>query len=95
MSYSTDEIAKAARTTIRAVRLWDRQGLFGVVPRGENDERLFSEDHIKHAKVISAAQMAGMSLLEIKAANDVELYDKVTEAVHFMETAIWTKEFDL
>lgn len=84
MSFSTDEIAKGARTTLRGVRLWESAGLLGDVPRNENGHRVFSEAHMQRARLISAAQMAGMSIAEIRSASDSEFYETITRSAIFL-----------
>lgn len=91
MTYTTEQIAQASRSTLRGVRLWEGEGLFGLVPRDDRGNRLFSEEHMQRAKVITTAQMAGMSLAEIKAMLGnfnatvrVEFVGRVRNAVAFM-----------
>jgi DNA-binding transcriptional MerR regulator len=94
MTYTTEQIAQASRATLRGVRLWEGEGLFGLVPRDDRGNRLFSEEHMSRAKIITTAQMAGMSLAEIKAmlgnfnATERQKFsDRVVEAVGFMRRA--------
>ncbi len=68
MTYTTAEVAKASRATVRAIHLWDNQGLLGEVGRNEVGDRVFDESHLSRARLITAARMAGMSLADIDAA---------------------------
>ena len=68
MTYTTTEVAKASRATVRAIHLWDNQGLLGEVGRNAVHDRVFEQSHIGRARLITAARMAGMSLAEIDAA---------------------------
>lgn len=90
--YTTPQVAAAARTTLRAIRLWDSKGMLGPVQRNKRGERLFSEPQMDRAKIISAASMAGMGLDEIQVAHDFTIMGKIEDAVKFM-TSIWG--FDL
>lgn len=67
MTYTTEDIAKAGRTTLRGVRLWDANGLFGEVERDRIGARVFTEEHRQKAWGIQVLQMAGKSLEEIGA----------------------------
>ena len=96
--YSTGDLAREARTTLRGIRLLEAMNLFGQVPRNDLGERVFDESHVQRAKVISAAQMAGMSIREIKGAPPREIRENIREAYNFMaETAsgIKVEGFDL
>jgi DNA-binding transcriptional MerR regulator len=98
MPYSTDEIAKGARTTLRGVRLWERAGMFGDVPRNDQGHRVFSEAHMKRARIISAAQMAGLDLARIQVAKDAHLWEDINRAAIFMSevrSEIFNEDFDL
>jgi hypothetical protein len=103
MTFTTDEIAQAARTTLRGVRLWERSGLLGDVPRDKNGHRIFSAAHLARARIISAAQMAGMTIAEIRASPDIEIWRRVDSAIGFLvpvrgelsQPLIATRKFDL
>lgn len=82
--YSTDDVAKAGRTTLRGVRFWDMNNLFGEVKRDENGARIFTDEHMKRAAIIGAATMAGMSLAEIRSASDLALRQKICDAADFL-----------
>lgn len=64
--YSTAELAREARTTERGVRLWDMHNLLGDVQRDGHGARIFTEEHLKRAKIIATLQMWGRTLAEIK-----------------------------
>jgi len=92
--HTTPQVAAAARTSLRAVRIWEAKGLFGEVRRNKRGERIFSPAQLERAKIISAATMAGMGLDEIRVAHESTLRLNVTAAVGFMLAA--TKgDFDL
>lgn len=94
---TTEDIAKAGRTTLRGVRLWDNLNLFGSVGRDEYGARVFTKAHLRRAAIISAAQMAGMTLPEIKATHEVVIASKIKEAMGFMDTVVdlINQEYDL
>lgn len=84
--YTMEQITASARTTSRAVRIWSEKGLLGDVKRNERGERVFTEDQRQRARVISAAQMAGMSLSEIKAAPHVSsIRFEIAKAFYFLK----------
>lgn len=98
MSFTTADVAKAGRTTARGVHIWEKAGLFGPVERNRFSDRVFTAAHMDRARVIAAAQMAGMSLAEIKTASAGVLYLKILEGVDFMSRAASEtvpQEFDL
>jgi DNA-binding transcriptional MerR regulator len=90
--YTTPQVAAAARTSKRAIRIWEAKGLFGLVRRNKRDERLFTAPQLQRAKIISAATMAGMALDEIKNKPDIVLLAKISEAAAFMQDV---RGFDL
>ena len=95
-TYSTPELASAARTTQRAIRFWESQGLFGDVERDRLGERKFTGAHVRRAKMISAASMAGMSLEAIKAGPDPVLCLEIRRAEEFLHNVlVLQNEFDL
>lgn len=88
MSLTTADIARAGRTTARGIHIWDREGLLGPVARDRFDQRVFTEEHVRRAKIVAAAQMAGMSLAEIKAAHEVTIASYIGGAREFMKKAL-------
>lgn len=91
MTFTTADVAKASRATIRAIHLWDNQGLLGQVERNQFQERIFTPEHISRARLIAAAQMADLSLAEIKAAfGDVKamakLHTQVEDTMIFLRS---------
>lgn len=81
MQHSVDDMCRAGGTTARGVRYWEDEGLLGEVDRSDGNQRRYSDDQIKRAKIIAAAQFGGWKLAEIKAM--VEAYDEeVHEAIH-------------
>lgn len=84
MTYSTSDLAAAARTTTRGIHIWAREGLFGDVGRDANGARVFSEADLQRARVIAAAQMAGLSLSVIRAAKDAHLREDIDRAIDFL-----------
>jgi len=94
--YTTPQVAAAARTSKRAIRIWEAKRLFGDVQRNKRDERLFTAAQLERAKVISAATMAGMGLDEIKEKPDIVLLAKICEAAYFIGSVLEnSKGFDL
>tara|TARA_R110002020_G_scaffold298310_1_gene514173 strand:+ start:599 stop:907 length:309 start_codon:yes stop_codon:yes gene_type:complete len=74
-------MCRAGGTTARGVRYWENEGLLGEVERTEGNQRRYSDDQIKRAKIIAAAQFGGWKLAEIKQM--VEGYgEEVHEAIH-------------
>lgn len=95
-TYSTRELAEAARTTLRTIRFWESQGLFAQVERDRLGERLFTEEHLQRARVISAASMAGMSLDDIKNRGNLIMAARISDAIFFMQAVRGDmKDFDL
>lgn len=96
-TYSTSEVSQAARTTDRAIRLWERKGLFGEVARDHLNERRFTESQLQRARIVSAASMAGMTLVEIASAHHVTLLSAIGAAAGFMKRTYQSmdKDFDL
>lgn len=95
--YTTPQVAAAARTTLRAIRLWDSKGMLGPVQRNKRGERLFNDDQLEQAKIISAASMAGMGLDEIQKAGGATLVSAIGGARIFLKQvyAQMDKDFDL
>lgn len=83
MQYSTDDMAKAGRTTLRAVRFWEAHNLLGNVPRNDQGHRVFSQAHMLKAELIAAAQICGMSIREIR--------DMLREFDEGQQMALWNK----
>lgn len=79
MSFTLDDMTKAGRTTIRGVRLWDREGLLGAVARDGLNRRVFTAEHMRRARIIAAAQTAGWPNARIRAyfsaPSDVEQHN--------------------
>lgn len=67
MNYSLNEMCEAGRTTERGVRLWDVKGLLGVVERSALNERMWTAEHVRRARIIAAAQTAGWPLARIRS----------------------------
>ena len=81
MSHSVEDMCKAGGTTARGVRYWEDEGLLGKVERSDGNQRRYSADQIKRAKIIAAAQFGGWKLAEIKEM--VSAYDEEAhEAIH-------------
>lgn len=66
MTYTLTDMMKAGRTTDRAVRWWEEQGLLGKVERSARGHRRYTADQMERAKFIGAAQAAGWDLKEIQ-----------------------------
>lgn len=95
---TTEDIAKAGRTTLRGVRLWDNLNLFGSVGRDENGARVFTEEHLYRAKEIALAQMDGKTIPEIKRMTAADFNRSAISVRQFaeeMESETTFKVFDL
>lgn len=81
MSYSVDQMCQAGCTSRRGVRFWEEQGLLGPVARSEGNQRRFTEEQVKRARIIAAAQFGGFTLEEIGRmleAYDMEVFEAIT-----------------
>lgn len=67
MPITIEDMAKAGCTSARGIRYWEDQGLLGEVDRDKRDRRRYTEDHLRRARIIAAAQFGGFSLDEAKA----------------------------
>lgn len=82
--FSMDEMTSAGWATRRGIRLWEKAGLLGEVARDERNMRRFTADQVRRAKIIGAAQMAGMGLAEIRSASEQHLWRKIDHAQHHL-----------
>lgn len=76
--HSQDEMIRAGCTSARGIRLWEDQGLFGVVERSAGNTRRYTAKQLETARVIAAAQFGGFDLETIGkmvAKYDSEVYD--------------------
>lgn len=81
MTYSVDDMAKAGCTSRRGVRFWEEQGLLGDVARSSGNQRKFTDEQLKRAKIIAAAQFGGFTLEEIGKmlpVYDEEVFEAIT-----------------
>lgn len=77
MSYSIDDMCKAGCTSPRGVRWWEEQGLLGPVDRTSGNQRRYTEEQMRRARIISAAQYCSFTLAEIAemiGAYDLSVY---------------------
>lgn len=77
MSYSIKEMCAAGCTSPRGVHWWEEQGLLGEVARTSGNQRTYTEEQIRRARIISAAQYCSFTLAEIGEmlkAYDLEAY---------------------
>lgn len=90
--YTLTDMQKAGRTTDRAVRWWEEQGLLGAVERGPRGHRRYTAQQLERARFIGAAQAAGWSLEETKT--DMLRWDKLRTALEhrLAVTQRWLKE---
>lgn len=97
VSFSIESMTQAARTTPRAIRLWEKRGLLGPVARDDRNKRVFTAAQLERAKVIAAAQMAGMTLDEIRKAHDATLVSAILGGANYMRKAatVLDRDFDL
>lgn len=97
MTYTTPQVARVSRQTVRTIRHWEAMGLFGKVARDRRGDRVFSEHDLQRAQIISAASMAGMGLDEIKAAAPATLVSAIGGAATFLSGVYraMDKDFDL
>lgn len=95
--HGIDDLVVSARTSKRAIRLWEKKGLLGVVARDDLGRRVYDEPQLRRAQVIAAAQMAGMSLAEIKNTHELNINGPLADAVEFMEHVmnLISRDFDL
>lgn len=71
--HSIDDMARAGCTTSRGIRFWEEQELLGEVARSQGDTRRFTDEQIRRARIIAAAQFGGFSLSQIQEM--IEEYD--------------------
>lgn len=64
--YSIKDMMAAGRTTARAVRWWEDQGLLGTVERTDAGHRRYTQEQVTKAKYIGASQAVGLSLETIR-----------------------------
>lgn len=79
--YSVEQMCAAGCTSRRGVRFWEEQGLLGPVSRSEGNQRRYTEEQVKRARIIAAAQFGGFSLEEIGQmleAYDMEVFEAIT-----------------
>lgn len=88
MTLTTADIAKAGRTTVRGVHIWEGRGLLGPVSRDRFGAREFTQDHLARARLVAAAQMAGMSLAEIGKSHEGTIASYIGGARDFMEKVL-------
>lgn len=67
MLYTPNDMARAGCTTLRGIRHWESEGLFGEVSRTNGGTRQYSLEQFNRAKIIAAASFGGWKLDEIKA----------------------------
>lgn len=65
MTYSTTELSEAAGTTVRTIRFWEMNNLFGTVGRDGRGDRAFTQEQRDFARVIQSASMIGLGIKEI------------------------------
>lgn len=106
MSYSTTQLAEIAGVTLKAIRFWEANDLFGIVARDGRGDRRFSEEQRDFSRIIQSASMAGMSVKEIAELRRTwqspltreQFRVKLVEARDFLttvETEVYRTEFDL
>lgn len=96
--HSINDLTAAARTTKRAIRLWEREGLLGTVERDAQGRRMYTDMQYMRAKVVSAAQRSCMSLEAIKFAKDWEILRAIDENMEFLrdcKASVRISDFDL
>lgn len=79
--YSVEQMCAAGCTSRRGVRFWEGQGLLGPVARSDGNQRRYTEEQLKRARIIAAAQFGGFSLEEIGPmleAYDMEVFEAIT-----------------
>lgn len=79
--YSVEQMCAAGCTSRRGIRFWEEQGLLGEVERSGGNQRRFTEEQLKFARIIAAAQFGGFTLEEIKAmlpVYDMEVFEAIT-----------------
>ena len=81
MSYSVDQMCTAGCTSRRGIRFWQEKGLLGEVERSGGNQRRYTENQLRRAKIIAAAQFGGFSLEEIEKmlpVYDMEVFEAIT-----------------
>jgi DNA-binding transcriptional MerR regulator len=80
MSFSLEDMCRAGMTSPRGVRWWEEKGLLGDVERSDAGQRRYSNEHIRLARIIAAAQYGSFSIEEIKlmlADYDAEAHEAI------------------
>lgn len=81
MSYSVEQMCAAGCTSRRGIRFWEEKGLLGDVERSGGNQRRYTEEQLRRAKIIAAAQFGGFTLEEIEKmlpAFDMEVFEAIT-----------------
>ena len=78
---TVEDMCKAGCASARAVRYWEEQGLLGEVDRSAGGQRRYTEEQLRRAHIIAAAQFGSWSLDEAREMienYDVEAYEALT-----------------
>jgi DNA-binding transcriptional MerR regulator len=67
------DFCRAGCTSSRGARFWEDQGLLGVVARSDAGVRRYTDEQMRYAAIIAAAQFGGWSIERIKEM--IEGYD--------------------
>lgn len=84
--HSVEEMCRAGGTTQRGVRYWETLGLLGDVARTAGDQRRYTDEQLKRARIIAAAQFGGWKLEEIGVM--LGEYDASLEAYEALTTRL-------
>ncbi len=84
------EFSKETGLTPDTIRFYIRRGLISPetgAKGGRNPYQIFTEEHVRTARLIQMAQSLGMSLKEISAINEEHLAGKITieRSIELME----------
>lgn len=75
--YTTGEIAKVAKVTVRTIQYYDRQGWLHPSALSEGGWRLYEEKDLTLLKLICFLRSLGLSLKDIAAILKEEEHDEV------------------
>lgn len=66
MSYTTGEIAKAGRVSVKTIQFYDKKNLLNPSSRTENGRRLYNDQDLKKLKLILLLKSMGLTLDSIR-----------------------------
>jgi len=96
-TYSTGELAKACKVSVRTVQYYDKEGIVVPLQLSEGGRRIYSEDDFKKFHCVCLYKSLGFTLEDIKKIMETEdTYDlllevitkqqeKISEEIHTLE----------